>query len=448
MVVFFPLLNIGQSSDNSAYLNAKIRIANMTACLLAIIGFIYFILTFSGYFVLSIISIVTVGFAILCLVFNNARRYNLARFILAVMPLLLTSFYHAYIVPRGGQTIYALNFGQFALALYPWVLFDLREKNCLYPSVAVSVMLLIGQPFLNDLIESDLTITLFSNVWLVVFTSFCSALIMLVCLMGLHGKNAEIEGHLVEARDTAESSLKELKRVQEQLVQKEKMASLGVLTAGVAHEINNPLNYIMGGYMGLKKHLPENDETEEGQNIQMLLDCIKTGVDRAAAIVKGLNQMSRVNRDLEELCQIHPIIDNCLVVLHNQLKRRVVVKKKYSDEDLVAMGNVGKLHQAFINLIKNASDAIEDKGEITISTKRLKNFSIISISDTGCGIKKKDLAKISDPFFTTKVPGKGTGLGLSITYNIIHQHKGRIKFKSTVGKGTTAIVKLPSTPNK
>jgi len=254
----------------------------------------------------------------------------------------------------------------------------------------------------------------------------------------LFDKNRIISEQMTELKNT----MKHLKETQFKLIQSEKMASLGVLTAGIAHEINNPLNYIMGGYVGLKEFFTES-KLQISEDTQFLLDSIKLGIDRASSIVKGLNQFSRDNDTFNEDCEINSIMDNCLVILQHQLKNRININKNYDSDTLNIKGNVGKLHQVFINILTNASQAIDDKGIINISTKIIKNKAVIEISDNGSGISKDNISKITDPFFTTKDPGKGTGLGLALTYKIIQEHKGELNFKSQINKGTTVKIILP-----
>ena len=236
-------------------------------------------------------------------------------------------------------------------------------------------------------------------------------------------------------------ALHNLKETQAQLLEAEKMASLGVLTAGIAHEINNPLNFIQGGYTGLEEYFKENDRKDE--NVGILLNSIKTGVERAAAIVSGLTQFGRNDKDYEVKCNIHTIINNCLLMLNSQIQNRIKITRKFEKEPVLVTGNVGKLHQVFTSIILNACQAIEDDGTITITTKESDGWLEIKIDDTGSGIKKEDIPKVTDPFFTTKEPGKGTGLGLFNAYSIIKDHKGKLEFESEVGKGTSVKVWLP-----
>lgn len=260
----------------------------------------------------------------------------------------------------------------------------------------------------------------------------------------LYSKN----GIILKQNKELTNTLKNLRETQAQLLQAEKMASLGILTAGVAHEINNPLNYIMGAYGGLQMIQEDYKDVLPKEKFDMLLYALKTGVDRASAIVQGLNQFSRDSQNYDEICDIHEIIDNTLTVLNNQLKHKIEIIKQYEQHKYVVKGNVGKMHQVFLNILTNSIQAIEQQGQISIVTAIENNRVNISIADTGKGIAQENLKKITDPFFTTKPPGQGTGLGLSITYNIIQEHHGHLYFESELAKGTTTHIQLPITKMK
>ena len=238
-------------------------------------------------------------------------------------------------------------------------------------------------------------------------------------------------------------TLQHLKETQSQLLQSEKMASLGILTAGVAHEINNPLNYIMGAYDGLRHHFENKSFSENSEQIGVLINALKVGVDRSSAIVRGLSEFSRNSKSHDEECDIHAIINNSHTMLRNQMKEQITVNKEFFTSDIFTKGNVGNLHQVFINLLSNSNQSIDNEGEITIVTACENDKIIVKIIDTGEGISPDNLKKVTDPFFTTKAPGKGTGLGLSIVYNIIKEHQGEIEITSELGKGTTVVIELP-----
>lgn len=239
-----------------------------------------------------------------------------------------------------------------------------------------------------------------------------------------------------------EKSLSNLKLTQNKLVHSEKMASLGVLSAGIGHEINNPLNFIQGGSIGIKTGLSRDDINKN--DISKWLDIINEGVRRAKEIVISLSHFSRKGDDQMTECQVHEIIDHSLVMLNNKFKHKVKIHKDYCSQAPLILGNDGKLHQLFLNVLSNAEQAIEGNGNIHIDTSVENANLMISIKDDGCGIPEKDLPKVLDPFFTSKSPGEGTGLGLSITHNIIQEHGGEITINSKHKIGTEILIKVPA----
>lgn len=266
-------------------------------------------------------------------------------------------------------------------------------------------------------------------------------------------------------------AMEKLKEAQSRLVQSEKMASIGVLTAGIAHEINNPVNYISNGTRALNKSLKDllallelYEKTEASDHIEiksfkekiefdnvvnMILATsghIESGAEKTKNIVKSLRYFSRSNMEKLTSMNINEAIDNTLELLNHKTKNRVSIKKSYC-ENAEIEANPGKINQALMNIISNAVDSVEEQGIIEISTSRTiynDDPAInIQVSDTGSGIPDEIKEKIFDPFFSTKALGKGTGLGLSITMGIIKDHSGKIDMRSTVGKGTTFEILLP-----
>jgi PAS domain S-box-containing protein len=268
----------------------------------------------------------------------------------------------------------------------------------------------------------------------------------------LHRSNKDLRNANKQLHDQKEEltvALDKLKSAQEKLIQKEKMASLGILTSGVGHEINNPLNFIQTGLYSIDTFFEDNrdcnDICENKNQLLKIKNMMQTGVDRMNSIVSGLNQFSRQSQNYDEICNIHSIIENCLVILNNQYKHRIEIILNYCEDELKIRGNSGKLHQAFTNILVNSIHAIKEKGVIIIETTQTHAECSITISDNGEGIDKKNLGKIFDPFFSTKKPGEGTGLGLSITYGIINDHRGTIQYFSEKGEGTKVQIKLPKT---
>ncbi|MEP1891329.1 MAG: ATP-binding protein, partial [Cyclobacteriaceae bacterium] len=243
---------------------------------------------------------------------------------------------------------------------------------------------------------------------------------------------------LIERNIELSDALEELKMAQEELVQSRKMASLGVIAAGVGHEINNPLNFIIGGVTMLERSF----EGQLGKDQQKAIKTIKLGSKRASEIVKTIGRFSRKSASMDEFCNIHAILDGCLLMMSANLIERVRIVKNYSENSLVVKGNEGMLHQAFLNVLMNADQAIEGEGDIIITTELNDSKAIVKIKDTGVGIEDTNLVKVMDPFFSTKEPGKGVGLGLFITYNIISELGGKIEFNSKLGEGAECIISL------
>lgn len=265
-----------------------------------------------------------------------------------------------------------------------------------------------------------------------------------------------------------ETTNSDLKEAQSQLVQTAKMASLGQLVAGVAHELNNPIGFIYSNMTHLKDYsqklitiaetAEKNPEKVPGLNKEYELEYIKKdlpklvascedGARRTRDIVIGLRNFSRLEEAKSKDIDVRESLENTLNLLAGETKNRIVIHKNYEDVPLVNC-NAGQVNQVFMNILSNAVQAIEATGEIWLHTKKIDNFHgqaavEISIQDNGPGMSTQVLEKIFDPFFTTKSVGQGTGLGLSISYGIIESHGGDIKVKSDVGVGTEFKVILP-----
>lgn len=303
--------------------------------------------------------------------------------------------------------------------------------------------------------------------------------------MALHQAHTEIQASEEELRQHAEelkainesleSANQEIKVAQTQMVQSEKLASLGQMTAGVAHEINNPINFISGGIQTLEvimeeiamvmdkydelsetkpedipKVLQEISElkqqlayAESREDAMILMGDIKNGVRRTTNIIKGLNTFARQDSEKSRMADIHECIESTLVVLSSKYNDRIEVSKHWATELQQIECFPGQLNQVFLNIINNALDAMDGHGNLYISTHNLDKSVEIHIADTGSGMTDKVKNKIFDPFFTTKEVGKGTGLGMSISYGIIEKHHGSIQVESELGKGTTFIITLP-----
>jgi two-component system, NtrC family, sensor kinase len=274
-----------------------------------------------------------------------------------------------------------------------------------------------------------------------------------------------------------QAALTELQQAQVQLVQTEKMSSLGQLVAGIAHEINNPIGFIHGnlkpaiGYVddlfqvlaGYQQAHPPSDHLQATidevdlpfiqSDLPKLLMSMQMGTQRIREIVLSLRNFSRLDEaDMKDV-DIHEGLDNTLLILQHRLKAKqdfpgIEVVKEYGDLPNVEC-YAGQLNQVFMNLIGNAIDALEEHTKpeprrITIRTEMVDAVAIVRISDNGCGIPDELQSQLFDPFFTTKEVGKGTGLGLSISYQIItDRHQGTLVCCSAIGQGTTFVIRLP-----
>jgi len=241
------------------------------------------------------------------------------------------------------------------------------------------------------------------------------------------------------------NSYLELKETQNALVQAEKLASLGTLSAGVAHEINNPVSGIKNCVNRIMKH-PENRE----QNAQYLV-LIKEAGDKIENVVKHLLNFSRKQNILLTKTELNSVIDSAISLSAYKLQSKHVKLNVSFQKTHHVNGSANHLEQVFVNLILNSLDAILERkeketklsGEIKISTNQILNKVYIHLKDNGIGIPKEIQNKIFDPFFTSKKVGKGTGLGLSVSFNLIKEHGGKILFSSTENLGTEFVVELP-----
>jgi two-component system NtrC family sensor kinase len=288
---------------------------------------------------------------------------------------------------------------------------------------------------------------------------------------------------LKQKNSKLKEALKKLEETQSHMLQSEKMASIGQLAAGVAHEINNPTGFVssnlktLSGYntdiLGLVSkyrelhavlsQAPENSVSRDTitamlsdihsfeeqidldylvTDITELIEDCREGTGRIKKIVADLKDFAHPGNEQLQLVDINKGLDTTLNVVNNEIKYKATVKKQYGDLPLI-LGFPQQLNQVFMNILVNAAQAIEEKGDITVVTQTEDGYIEVNIADTGSGIEKKNLPKIFEPFFTTKDVGKGTGLGMHIAFNIIQKHKGTISVASEVGKGTQFKIRLP-----
>jgi signal transduction histidine kinase len=284
--------------------------------------------------------------------------------------------------------------------------------------------------------------------------------------------NAELERKVQQRTGQLQDKIEELQAAQAKLVHSEKMASLGQLVAGVAHELNNSINAVYNGIQPLRGKLAKlegmvtplladsQSETREGEGddegdespaseaadafakIARLADVIENGASRTARIVSDLKTFSHPGAEEFAPFDLHAVLDMSLNLLANELRHRVTVHKDYGRIDEL-FGPRSQLSQVFLNIFSNALQAMTGHGELFIVTRQEADDVFISIRDTGCGIPAEIRDRIFDPFFTTKPPGVGTGLGLSISYGLLMKMGGAIECRSEPGGGAEFVIMLP-----
>jgi two-component system NtrC family sensor kinase len=263
---------------------------------------------------------------------------------------------------------------------------------------------------------------------------------------------ATLAEKLVKAnRELAETNRK-LKETQAQLILTDKMASLGQLVAGIAHEINNPLAFVLSHLFTIQSGLdaiipevqPSLSETSYGKlaKVRTRLAEMGEGLDRVRELVVDLRTFSRLDEGEFKTIDVGESIDSVLLFLHYKMNGRIQVEKHYGAARALSC-YAGRLNQVFMNLIANAVDAISGQGKIFITTSQTAGEFLISVRDTGSGIPEAVRNRIFDPFFTTKPVGQGMGLGLAISYGIIQDHHGSIEVHSQEGAGSEFRVKIP-----
>ncbi len=256
-----------------------------------------------------------------------------------------------------------------------------------------------------------------------------------------------------------------LEQANRQLIQSEKLAAIGQLAAGVAHEINNPVGYVYSNLQSLEGYLNDLFRLTEAvdsansledlrlikQNIDYdyLRDDLKDllvesreGIERVKTIISAMKDFSHIEEEAFKLADLHRGIETTLNVVNNELKYKADVVRDFGDlPDVECI--ISQVNQVIMNLLINAAHAIEDFGKITVRTRQTGDVVTIEVEDTGQGISQEHIHRIFEPFFTTKPIGKGTGLGLSLSFNIIEKHNGSIKAVSTPGQGTCFRITLP-----
>lgn len=264
---------------------------------------------------------------------------------------------------------------------------------------------------------------------------------------------AALAGQLAKTNQELEETNQKLRETQTHLIQSEKMGSLGQLVAGIAHEINNPLAFVLNNLFVVEANLnrltPEFEACAAAESIgrwskalTRLAD-MREGAERVRDLVTKLRTFSRLDEGTFKTINIHENIDSVLLFLRHKMENRIQVEKNYGAVEPLSCCP-GELNQVLMNVVSNAIDSIEGAGKITITTQEKDSEFFVSVLDTGNGIPEAIQHRIFEPFFTTKPVGAGTGLGLAISYGIVKAHRGRIEVASKEGIGTEMIVRIPT----
>jgi signal transduction histidine kinase len=285
-------------------------------------------------------------------------------------------------------------------------------------------------------------------------------------------------GIIQQQKEAEEAANRSLREAQAALVQSEKLASLGQLAAGMAHEINNPVAFVNNNLAVLEREMQallrlvgryragrealvavdpalaaEVQQVEQDidlgyieQNVDRQLRSSADGLRRVTDIVRNLSEFARLNRAALEEIDLNVCLGSTIEMLRHELQRRDVTLETDFRDKVHVTAHPGKINQVFLNLLMNALQACSRGGSIRVRTQAEPGGGRVDVEDTGCGIKPEHLPRVFEPFFTTKPVGQGTGLGLSISYGIVREHGGTIEVESTVGRGSVFRVRLPSQP--
>ena len=415
------------------------QIVRLTNIVATIPFLAYFFYTGYGFYFNQWFSFLLAGgsaiVTIVALILNAKRHHTAAKFLLFfINSLVLAATYHVFNVDYSPLTSFFPIF-----FCYPIFFFWDRERKAVLISVSLTITLLLTAFFAPKFLLYEVTleprVVELSNLfhWMV---SFLLTGLIVIAVAISRRKTYRV---LIKQREKAESTLRDLQMAQDRLVESEKMASLGLLTAGINHEINNPLTFMKGGILELKA----SEVVNEGDT-RLFLDMIDEGLQRIEEIVKSLNHFNYRSDDFNQSVKVQLVLKNCLNILNHKVKHGVEVDINFPNEEVFVKGNSGQLHQVFLNLLDNAVHAVSGEGKVWL---RLDiddvGFIIVSVEDNGPGIEESIRTRIFDPFFTTNEPGTGTGLGLAIVRKILLKHAGDIEVRSELGTGSKFLVKLP-----
>jgi signal transduction histidine kinase len=438
--MFKSILNWGVTPELELEQRQVVRLTNVIG-LLPLIAYIYYV----GYGIAyeKMFSVVLAGsMIVLTLVafwLNGRGHYGLAKtFLFSLTGFAIWITYQVFTVDYMVLTSFFPVLFCFGFFLDPK-----KERPYFIISLAITAGFLISAVLLDRFIfykiELDPVLQVKSNYAHLFFSFILTAFIVIVMLTSQQYTKRQ----LIESKEQIVKAIYDIKQTQDHLVQSKKMASLGILVAGVSHEINNPLNYLKGGVFGLKKLL-DNEQIEHAQEVRRLLGEMSENIDQTAGIVKSLNHFSHHKGSIDGNCDIREVVHHILDILHSYIEdKKISVKCEIPIESLVK-GHSGKLHQIFLNIISYATGVIPDNGgALNITSKTDAGMFACFIGGSLHRVSKELLASISSPHFVNFKGVQDEGLSLFIAYQLIKEHNGDMQFLPTKSEGYEIVVRLP-----
>lgn len=433
LTVLKYFVNLGVRSSYSIEEQHMVRHCNVLSVVTA---FIYLGYVVYGIFIDSIFTSVFAAImsALIGLVFwlNSIYRHGPSKLLAAVVSNFSVWFaYHVFPIDQAILTTFFPIAASYVYLYDPKKEFGYMMTAFFIATTAIATSLVLPRHTLHFVYLSPEVVAM-SNASHIYISL---GLMMILLIAVIFTKNSINESLKRETAKTQEA-YDQLVTAQERVVESEKMAMLGFLSAGLNHEINNPLTYMFGALDNLEK---DKDRETRKESFTVLRD----GMSRINEIVSSLRNFTHQSDYNDHDCDINAILDTCSTMVRSKHQHDMALLKDYTKESMVVKGNSGRLHQLFLNLLINATQAINEGGIISVKTSRNAENAKIEIKDNGKGIANKDMPHIFDPFFTTKFPGEGTGLGLAIAKTIVMEHQGQLDVTSNNGSGVTVSINLP-----
>jgi signal transduction histidine kinase len=456
---FSKILNTGSSDLRDEEIKRHLSLSNYIAFAIVIMGvFVIFAATLENLEEFPKISKVTYGSVFmtlagfLALILSWTGWYNLSRLVVSVIPITVLQLYPLLSYQTIDEFYFWYPFGIVISSMIPQIIFSYKKEKTWYIGILIYffLYLLIIDELLIHFATDKVNIVpiieehrFFYTLVPIVFFIFT-----VLVISYLKRVNIKYQDKLSSTNEELNATLEELRMTQKHLIQSEKMSSLGTLTAGVAHEINNPLNYISGGIElieEIKKELKDKQFDDIGDKCSTATEMLISGLDRATGIVKSLMTFSQRGKPVLIKYNIHKLIDNTLLFMNRKLPDDIDLIKRYDLKEKVSV-YPDRIHLVLTNILDNAIYVMNknqpDFKQIKISTYKENEQAVIKIFNTGPYIPEKEINQIFDPFFTTKDPDEGNGLGLSICYTFVNDHDGKV-YAENETNGVSFIIELP-----